>query len=811
MTLRSPTPLLSLPIDEKIPLIRETLREHSALILEASPGSGKTTRVPAALLDEPWTSGKEIWVLVPRRIAARAAAFRVAEERGEAAGETVGYHFRFEKKTGPKTRLKFLTEGMFLRLVLTEPQLPRVAAVILDEFHERHLQTDVALGYLQWLRAGSRPDLKIIVMSATLSAAALSRFLENAPSLKIDAKPYPVTVSYAPLGARERLEDGVRSAVASSLASRRGDMLVFLPGVGDIRRCEEALRGAFRDEVKILPLYADLSPEEQSQVFRPAPKPKVILATNVAETSLTIDGVTTVIDGGLHRRASFSWWSGIPRLVTRPISKASAIQRAGRAGRTAPGHCLRLYAESDFRGRPEYDVPEIARSDLSETFLTIAALGITKENFAWFDAPPEASLSAAEILLKRLGAIDDRGVTALGRRMAEFPLHPRLARVMLEGEAQGIAEGAATVVSWISEGDIAETNLLDALSQPPPFNVRRLRDRLVVSPSSKKNPSSGNKEIAKCLLAGFPDRVAAKRSKDLVFAVSGSALLPPSLPQVFRDNDHFLVLDVQERGRQGEGRMQVHVHTVCPIRADWLLDVKSGDLLQEEEILFWDRDLKKVYEISRLKYGELILSEDRSEPRDREGATKLLLKEAFGITETLSVPDLLEALRHQVDPEPVETLLARLKILKEFRKEENAEDLSALFLSSLRGLTSLRDLKPAEFANRFRDNLPHEIASALHRLVPETLILCGRRVAIHYTWNQSPWMASRLQDFLGMKEGPKILEGRLPLALHLLLPNKRPVQITKDLTSFWKNTYPQVRKEMMRKYPRHKWPEDPLT
>jgi ATP-dependent helicase HrpB len=287
-------------------------------------------------------------------------------------------------------------------------------------------------------------------------------------------------------------------------------------------------------------------------------------------------------------------------------------------------------------------------------------------------------------------------------------------------------------------------------------------------------------------------------------------LLPSPSPQVFRDDDYFLVLDVQERGRQGEGRLQVHVHNVCPIRADWLLDLK-GDLLKEEESLVWDRDLKKVYEVSRLKYGELILSEDRSEPRDREGATKLLLKEAFGITETLSVPDLLEALRRHTDSEPIETLLARLKLLKEFRKEENAEDLSALFLKSLQGLTSLRDLKPAEFVNRFRDNLPHEIASALHRLVPEALMLGGRRAAIHYEWNQPPWMASRLQDFFGMKESLKILEGRLPLTLHLLLPNKRPVQITKDLTSFWKNTYPQVRKEMMRKYPRHKWPEDPLA
>jgi ATP-dependent helicase HrpB len=364
-----------LPIDHLIPDIRRNLESHASLILQASPGSGKTTRVPPGLLNESWAVNKEIWVLVPRRLAAKMAALRVAEEMAEKVGQTVGYHFRFEKAIGPKTRLKFLTEGMFLKLAFGDPTLKNVAAVFLDEFHERHLHTDVALGYLQWLHGHGRPDLKVIVMSATLPAESLARFLA-APVIRLETPLYPVSIIYQPISPTKRLEAAVRDAVSEALSKSRGDILVFLPGVGDIVRCEETLKTILREQVKILPLYADLSSEAQAEVFRPASKPKIILATNVAETSLTIDGVTTVIDSGLHRRSGFSWWSGISRLVTRPISKASAIQRAGRAGRTAPGQTLRLYSSSDFEGRPDYEIPEIQRSDLAETILQVMGLGI---------------------------------------------------------------------------------------------------------------------------------------------------------------------------------------------------------------------------------------------------------------------------------------------------------------------------------------------------------------------------------------------------------------------------------------------------
>ncbi|HEX5037138.1 MAG TPA: ATP-dependent helicase HrpB [bacterium] len=814
-----PSPL---PIDALIPEIKSALRRASALILQATPGSGKTTRVPPALLSEPWADGKEIWVLVPRRLAAKMAAMRVAEEAGEKVGGTVGYHFRFERVAGPKTRLKFLTEGMFLRLALGDPKLPGVAAVVLDEFHERHLQTDVALGYLQWLRASGRPDLKAIVMSATLPAEALARFLE-APVLSLETRLHPVSVSYLPPAPNQRLEAQVRSAVETSLAESRGDLLVFLPGVGDIVRSEEMLKAALRDRAKVLPLYADLSGEAQAEVFLPASRPKVILATNVAETSLTIDGVTTVIDSGLHRRASFSWWSGLARLVTRPISKASAIQRAGRAGRTSPGHCLRLYAQSDFDGRPDYEVPEIRRSDLAETALQVMGLGISDvRNFPWFEPPSPEATEAAGLLLKRLGAVKGETLTDEGRRMMDFPLHPRFGRAVLEAVFRGVVDDVATLAAWVAEGETDALDVLDLRARKRPAGVERLRRQILSAaktPEGKSNRS--DEDAARCLLAGFPDRVAKKRDggkgrdTELVFATEGSAVV--ARETVIDRNEVFAVLDVQERGRQGEGKLKVHVHTLCPVRADWLLDL-NNDLLREEETLVWDKDLKKVYEVSRLAYGELILSEDKGEPRDAEKAAALLFSEAFGLRLSdgdLPVPDLLKALERHVDPEPVESLLTRLRIFSEYQKEraaaypETASPVSFL-LHSLKGLTSLKDLKPGAFHERMEAALPPALSGEIDRALPTHIALKDRRVKVHYRWDQKPWIASRLQDFFGMREGPSLMGGRLPLTLHLLAPNQRPVQVTQDLASFWKNAYPPIRKELSRKYPRHKWPEDPL-
>jgi len=803
----------SLPIDPLIPEILEKLKKASSLILQASPGSGKTTRVPPALLDEPWAAGKEIWVLVPRRLAAKMAAFRVAEEMGEDVGGTVGYQFRFEKVSGPKTRLKFLTEGMLLRLLMNDPTLSRVAAVVLDEFHERHLHTDVALAYLKWLQSTKRSDLKLVMMSATLETQALSGYLNEAPVVRIELPLHPVKISYLPMPSSARLEFLVRDAVQQALDTSQGDALVFLPGMAEIRRTENVLVERFKSEIVVIPLHGDLSKEEQARAFQHFPRPKVILATNIAETSLTFDGVTTVVDGGLHRQAAFSWWSGIPTLKTKNISKASSIQRAGRAGRTQPGRCFRLYTQSDFDGRPAFDIPEIRRSDLAQTFLEIKGLGVASlKDFPWFESPSIEASRVAISLLFELSAIahNDSGapITDLGLRMVQLPLHPRLSRMLFEAQRRKVLPEAALLAARISEGEFDE-------KKPLSDGVRRLRDQILAYFDTKTTGGNAD-DLAFSLLTGFPDRVAQKRKgrpgadAELVFATGGSAKVKNE-GEVLR-GDYFVVLDAQERQRQGTSQSSMEVRSLHPIRADWLLDFSTG-LLRESDELEWDSRLRKVRQVSRLSYGELVLSESRGAPRDLKGAADVLLREGLGlpVSDELGVADFLKTVEHAMDPEPVEEALSRLKTFGAIPADIKGRDLIALVERAFEGVEGLAGLSPEDLARRFLETQGPDVKRQIDALVPTHVPLKDRRVGVHYRWDQKPWIESRLQDFFGMNQGPAILNGKVPLTLHLLAPSRRPVQVTQDLASFWKNAYPKIRKELCRKYPKHAWIEDPLN
>ncbi|HET9598158.1 MAG TPA: helicase-related protein, partial [Anaeromyxobacteraceae bacterium] len=445
-----------LPIDPLLPEVAAALRAGPALVLEAPPGAGKTTRVPPALLDAGLGGDGEIVVLEPRRLAARMAARRVAEERGERPGETVGWQVRFEDVSGPRTRIRFVTEALLARRILAAPALPGVGAVVLDEFHERHLQGDLALALLRRLVAsGARPDLRLVVMSATLDAGPVARFL-GAPSLRSEGRAFPVAVEHLSPeeAARDlRLEERVAAAVRRALREEAdGHVLAFLPGAAEIRRARERLEGV---DAEVLPLHGDLPPDEQDRAVRASGRRKVILSTNVAETSVTIEGVAVVVDSGLARVASHSPWSGLPTLALAKVSRASAAQRAGRAGRTRPGRCLRLYTRHDHDGRPEFDVPEIRREDLAETALALAALGV--DRLEWLDAPPEAAWAAAQDLLRRLGALDGgAAITALGRRLLRFPLHPRLARLVAAAEDAGAGRAGALLAALLGERDIRE-------------------------------------------------------------------------------------------------------------------------------------------------------------------------------------------------------------------------------------------------------------------------------------------------------------------------------------------------------------------
>ncbi len=823
---------MDLPIDSLLPDILSSLENHSNLIIEASPGSGKTTRVPPALLNSAFRlDHQEILILEPRRLAAKYSAHRIASEMGCALGSEVGYQFRFENVSGPKTRLKFVTEGMFMRLLMSNPRLDRVAAVVLDEFHERHIHSDVALSYLKWLQKTHRPELRIILMSATLESEPLSRFLGDAPILRLQTALHPVKLQYLPSPPAKYLDQMVREAVLKGIEETSGDLLVFLPGIAEIRRCEQSIGSL--PQARIFLLHGELSRDEQDQALRVGGGRKIILSTNVAETSLTIPGVTAVIDSGLHRMASYSWWSGIPALKTRPISRASAIQRTGRAGRTGPGVCYRLYTRGDFETRAGFEKPEIMRSDLSQILLDLKALGVVVSQFPWFESPPSQSLQAAEDLLHRLGATEKKGLlTEIGRSMSRMPAHPRVSRMLLEAQKLEVLESATWLGAALTEGRIESGNPLEGLGSYSQDESLRKSQKILLQaiPSSKssgmapRSSSQKQQALARSILMGFPDRVAQKRKLggsvtrgnaheiELLLSSGGSAIL--SETQAMTGDDFFVLLDLQEQQNQNQKKSNLRVRSWIPMNEDWLLDVKPVGIEESEECT-WDMARKKVVTFSRLTYGELVLSEASSGGGDKKAVILILIKNALGIDpESASTADWISALApmgESSDTMDIESAFARAKIYHEYLKCE-PRDFWTHLLPQLEGKSSLTELKSMDWPSEILQALLGENVHALRDLLPTHMTLpSGRRVKIQYSSNQAPWVQSRLQDFFGMKKGPVLLNGRLPLLIHLLAPNQRPLQVTSDLESFWKNHYPELRPALSRRYPRHSWPENPCA
>jgi ATP-dependent helicase HrpB len=845
--------LMRLPIDELLPQVLESLATYPSLVLQAAPGTGKTTRVPPALLQAPYLDPKrEILVLEPRRLAAKMSARRVAQEMNEAVGQTVGYQFRFENMTSARTRIRFLTEGMLMRKLIGDPELRGVSAVILDEFHERHLHSDVSLSFLRRLQRQKRPDLRLIVMSATLDAENLAQFLGDgtkpAPVIRADARQFEVSIEYLPSAPAKHLDQTVKDGVLAMFPKTKGDILVFLPGMGEIRRAAQALEGAAKAyRFTVAPLHGELSREEQDAALEPMPERKVILATNVAETSLTIPGVNVVIDSGLHRQASHSHWSGVPALKTRPISRASAIQRTGRAGRIAPGHCLRLYTRGDFEGRPMFEAPELHRADLAQTVLELGALGVRDAlAFEWFERPPPQALDAAQGLLKRLGAFGPDGLSALGRRIAQLPAHPRLGRLLLEAERLGTLEDAATLAACIMEGRLSDYGGLDALQSLGQVrmeeSVWRVRTHLLsafaargAAPGTSGTPSRLNKDgrLRFAILTGFPDRVARKRSgqdpaaprHELLFSAGGSASIENSAATT--GSDTFVVLEVQDRQHSGQSRAQTQVQSICSIQEEWLFDLEAPEEmgLRELEEAVWDDARKRVLVSSKLVYDQLTLSESRSDLKSgsaaETAAARLMLKHAFGVdaskAPSLTAHELALALAPAVETDRLETLLARISIVSRHFPEHGLPDFIAdpyafgpFLLKLLAGKTRLSELSELDWETEVLAACGNIIPHLLDELAPASVALpSGRKARIQYSFSQAPWVESRLQDFLGMKRGPAILRGRVPLTLHLLAPNGRALQVTTDLEGFWQRVYPELRTQLSRRYPRHQWPEKP--
>ena len=854
--------MLPLPIDPLLPEIVRVLRDGRSLVVEAPPGAGKTTRVPAALHRAGLAGGGEVVVLEPRRLAARLAARRVAEEMGQRPGETVGWQVRFEEVAGPRTRIRYVTEGLLTRRLLSEPTLPGVGAVVLDEFHERNLPGDLGLALLRRLQRTARPDLRLVVMSATLDAAPVARFLE-APALRSEGRRFEVAVEY--LSAEEaarpdaRLEDLVARAVRRLVREGAdGDVLVFLPGAAEIRRAREALSDlAASAGFDVLPLHGDLPPEEQDRAVLPGPRRKVILSTNVAETSVTIEGVAAVVDSGLARVASHSPWSGLPTLEVRKVSRASAAQRAGRAGRTRPGRALRLYTRHDHDARPEHDVPEILREDLSETLLAVAAMGAGAD-LAWLDPPPAAAEAAARALLSRLGAIDAAGaLTDLGRRMARYPVHPRLARLVVEAAARRAAAGGALLAAILGERDLRERRALEGAALPPTgpsdllelahlfdeaararFEPERLRrwglvpgavqavdrsrrqlERLArgegVSPLPSRNAGGegggeGGVENALLLatLAAYPDRVARRRapgSDEVVLAGGGSARLEPA--SVVRQAPLLVAVDAGERrgDRRGAGRGEVRVRIASAVTAEMLLEL-FPDALRYEEALSWNEAAERVDAVERLLYVDLVLEETRAARADPEKVAALLAEQALS-----------RGPRAFAEDGEIDRLVARMAFAAQHVPEAgivppSEEDLARALRALCAGRRSLGELREAGLPAALLGGLPPSTRAALERVAPDRVTLPGgRSVRVAYAAGKPPWIESRLQDFFGMADGPRVAAGRVPLVLHLLAPNQRAVQVTTDLSGFWARHYPALRRELGRRYPRHAWPEDPRT
>jgi ATP-dependent helicase HrpB len=838
-----PTPL---PIDPFLPRLLEALRSSGALVLQAEPGAGKTTRVPPAILDAGLCGQGEVLVLQPRRLAARLAARRVADERGERLGETVGYQVRFEEVAGPSTRLRFVTEGILTRRLLADPTLARVGAVVLDEFHERHLDGDLALALLKRLRSERRPELKLVVMSATLDAKPVADYLGGAPAFEIPGRRFEVAIEPLDQPDPRPLEQQVASAVRRLCAGGGldGDVLVFLPGAAEIRRAREALEPlAEHLNIALTALHGDLSAQEQDRALAPAGRPKVILSTNVAETSVTLEGVVAVVDSGLARIAGHSAWSGMPTLKVGRVSKASAIQRAGRAGRLRPGRCLRLYTRHDFETRPALEAPEVKRLDLAQAALALHGAGARDlAAFPWFEAPPAASLEAAERLLARLGALSASGeLTELGRRMLRFPLHPRQSRVLLEAEARGRGADGCILAALLGEREIrlearggglaggapqarvsGPSDLLESVdafreASRGGFSAAALRslgldggaaravDRVRKSLERQVQRGAGadpdpDRPLLLAALAGYPDRVARRREPngaELVLCGGGTARLAPS--SVVRDARFLVAVDAEERP---SGAL---VRVASRIEPEWLLDLFSESMREVAE-LSWNEAAERVEGFSRLFYENLVLEETRAKQVDPEAASALLFERA-----------LAKGLAAFAPPEAFDELLARLRFAAEAAPEQKFPAMAQAELeAALRGLCagkrSFAELREGDLLEAVKASLSGAQRAALERLAPERVELAGgRKLRVRYEAGKPPWVESRLQDFFGSSKGPVVAGGRVPLVLHLLAPSGRPVQVTTDLAGFWDRHYPALRRELGRKYPRHSWPEDPRT
>lgn len=820
-----------LPVEEALPSVRQALAAHHAVVLQAPPGAGKTTLVPPALLDEPWLAGRTILILEPRRLAARAACARMAYLRGEAAGETIGYRIRFDAKVSARTRVEVLTEGILTRRLQTDPELKNTGLVIFDEFHERHLHADLALALCLDSQRTVREDLKILVMSATLDGEAVSKLLGDAPIVTSEGRRYPVDVRYLPRDPAGPLPQTVCDAVLGALDKDEGDVLVFLPGAWEIRRTQELLEARVASRVDVFPLYGELPWELQDRAIQPSKgRRKIVLATPIAETSLTIEGIRVVVDSGYARTPQFDPRSGLSRLTTTRISRASGEQRAGRAGRLAPGVCYRLWSETTQRGLVPQSPPEIRGADLAPLALELAAWGVRDaRTLSWLDPPPEAAFNQARALLAELDALDESGaITKTGRAMARLPLHPRLSHMLFAAQPLGLGALACDIAALLSERDVLAgearrsadfTQRLEALwafrqhgrqgAQSHRADAgacarvnqaaRQFRRLLSLSESAG---AAGAGETGLLLALAYPDRVALARAPGearYLLASGRGARLPEAEMRLRQPCIVAASLDA--------GETEGLIYSAAVVEVDALRKHFPAHC-RVEEVVRWDTQQQVVVAQREERFGALVLDGKPLSGADPEKIRAAMLEgvRRLGIE---ALPWTRETRAWQ----------ARALSLRHWLPDEDWPDVSdAALLATLDewlgpyldGVTRREHLArldlPAILASRFgwEKNRRLDEGAPTHVTVPS-----GSRVRLEYIPGESPVLKVKLQEMFGLADTPRVAWGRVPVTLHLLSPAQRPIQVTQDLHGFWERTYPEVKKELKGRYPKHPWPDNP--
>ncbi len=803
-----------LPIDDVLPDLVVRLREAGAAVLVAPTGAGKTTRVPPALL--PLGDGA-VLLVEPRRVAARAAARRMADEGSSRVGGRIGYHVRFDKQTSNEARIAVVTPGILLRRLHDDPFLDGVSAVVFDEFHERGLETDLALGLVRLVRRTVRPDLRVVVMSATLDPGPIAAYMGGCPTIESRGRTYPVAVRYE---ARQSLAD----SVSQMLAETAGDVLVFLPGVREIRQAMADLGpAARRNDLLLLPLYGDLPPDEQDRALKPHDRRKVVLATNVAEASVTVEGVTAVVDTGVARQLEFDPALGLDRLRITLISRSSADQRVGRAGRTRPGIAVRLWDEQAHRARPADAEPEVRRVDLSGAVLALAALG--EPAFEWLEAPRPAAVDRATALLRTLGALDGAGtITDAGRRLAALPIPPRVGRLLTVGHMLGVPGSAAVAAALLTERDpfpsppgrpgiATDSDLLDRVEAVETYlrtghlgplhpagadGVARAANQFRRLLNGRDDPAAGPDALLRAVFAAYPDRLIRRRSpgdsRGLMVGGRGVRLGPQS---GVRDAELFVGVDVDA----GEAESVVRLASV--VRREWL----PLDLLTTAHEVTFDPTAEKLLARKVTRYLDLPTDDVPGHFADGDTAAVVLADAALArLAGVLPAPDT-----------PAGQFRIRVMSLAGWLPDADLpaladDDLRDVLAELCRGRRSLAEVRSGPWLDALRGRLTFHQMQLVEREAPAALTVpSGSQITLTYQVGRPPVLAARIQELFGLSETPRVAGGRVKVLLHLLAPNGRPQQVTDDLGSFWATGYATVRKELRARYPRHNWPDDPLA